>query len=114
MRSGFDASGDNAGLDGSLAQAAKQASASEQIVFWDQSVRGEYAIALYDLKAQRLLPLSDVEVGRLLTRDRLIAREWRKWQAMMGNKGSLVVIDVERARQTLASASDDDDIAGLA
>jgi hypothetical protein len=113
MRSTFDAPGDIAALEGSLAHAAEQARANGQIAFWDLSIQ-DYAIALYDLNAQRLLPLGDADVGRLLNWDFLIRREWCKWSSMTGNRGSLVVLDVERARRVLAAATDEDDIAGLA
>jgi hypothetical protein len=111
--SAFDASGDSGDPDGSVAQAAEEARANGQIVLWDQSVR-DYAIALYEIEAQRLLPLADAEVGVLLNRDALIRREWVKLNKMTGNRGSLVVLDVERARLVLAASADEDEIEGLA
>src|SRR5262245_50273651 len=100
---------DNEDSDSSLAHAAEQAIAHGQIVVWDQSAR-DYAIALYDLAAQRLLPLTDAQVGILLNRDGLIAREWKKWNAMTGNTGSLIVLDIERAQRVLdRDKSPDDD-----
>jgi hypothetical protein len=114
MRSAFDALGDKAALDGSLAQAAKEARANGQIVIWDQSVR-DYAIALYDLEAQRLLPLADAQAGILINRDPLIRREWRKWNAMTGNRGSLVILDTERVRIVLEpDEASDGEVEGLA
>jgi hypothetical protein len=101
-------------VDGSLADAVEHARANGQIAIWDRAVR-DYAIALCDLEARRLLPLADGAVGVLLNRDRLIAREWRKWNAMTGNNGSLIVLDVERVRQVLEShEASDDEIEGLA
>jgi hypothetical protein len=100
-----------------LIQAAKLASASGHLVAWDNSERG-YAIALYHEQTQELQALTDEEAAILLNRDLLIRRAWRNWNAASKNRGSLIVLDTERALRILAAPGDapdqDDEIAGLA
>ena len=52
-------------------------------------------------------PLTDEEAARLLNRDALIRRAWRKWSAASRNRGSLIVLDAERAGRVLSEAPDD-------
>jgi hypothetical protein len=63
-----------------------------------------------------LLPLSDEEAALVLNRDRLIRREWRKWNAATGNRGSLIIFDRERVKTLLRAATEDpqgdDDVSG--
>jgi hypothetical protein len=67
---------------------------------------------------QRLRPLTDEEAAIILNRDPRIAREWRKWNAMSGNQGSLIIIDGKRVQAVLKAATEepgsDDDVMGLA
>jgi hypothetical protein len=48
-----------------------------------------YGVALYDDATKKLRPLTDEEAAILLNRDPDIAREWRKWNAMTQNEGTL-------------------------
>ena len=63
-------------------------------------------------------PLADDEAAVLLNRDALIRGAWRKWNAASKNRGSLIVLDAERARRVLSEAiedsNEDDEIRGLA
>jgi hypothetical protein len=99
-----------------LEQAVAFARQQNQIALWDRSSR-PYAIALYEEGSRRLHPLSDEDASTLL-RDPLIGREWRRWNAMAGNEGSLIILDTERALRVLAAATDkrdrDDEVRGLA
>jgi hypothetical protein len=82
------------------------AKANQQVAVWDRAER-PWAIALYDSVTKKLRPLSDQEAARLLNSDPLIGREWRKWNAMTGNQGSLVVVDGERVRRILSEAHEE-------
>jgi hypothetical protein len=77
-----------------------------------------YAVALYDHEAKQLRPLTDEEAAILINRDRVIRQAWRKWNAASRNRGSLLVLDSQRARRVLASAinerDEDDEMKGLA
>jgi hypothetical protein len=88
-----------------------------RLVAWDNSER-DYAIALYHERTHHVQPLTDEEAGILLNRDLEIRRAWRKWNAASKNRGSLVVLDPDRALRILAAATDnpdeDDEIKGLA
>jgi hypothetical protein len=94
-------------------QALAFATENQQPVVWDRAER-PWAIALYDSMTKRLRALTDEEAATLLNRDPLIAREWRKYNALTSNNGSLVVLDIERARRVLAASADEDEIEGLA
>jgi hypothetical protein len=89
-----------------LEQAVAFAKANQQVAVWDRAER-PWAIALYDSVTKKLRPLSDQEAARLLNSDPLIGREWRRWNAMTGNQGSLVVVDGERVRRILSEAHEE-------
>jgi hypothetical protein len=65
-----------------------------------------------------LLPLSDEEAALVLNRDRLVRRQWCKWNAAAGNRGSLIIVDAERVKTLLKAATEepegDDEVRGLA
>jgi hypothetical protein len=115
-RSAFDVSSDG-GRCAALVDAAKRAKASGQLVAWDNSPQ-EYAIGLYHEDTHQVQPLTDEEVAILLNRDTAIRRAWQNWNTASNNRGSLIVLDRERALRTLAPSTQerdaDDDIAGLA
>ena len=98
-----------------LERAVAVAKANQQFAMWDRAER-PWAIALYDSVTKQLLALSDEEAAMLLTRDSGIAREWRRWNAMSGSEGSLIVLDMERARKVLTQQdkATDDEMEGLA
>jgi hypothetical protein len=99
-----------------LEQAVALAKSNEQIAIWDLAER-PWAIALYDAGTRQLHPLSDEEAGAVINRDPLIRRDWRKWNAMHQNHGSLIVLAKERVLRILEAACDDredDDVNGLA
>ena len=83
-----------------LERAVAFASENGQLAIWDRCER-QWAIALYDQESRQLSPLSDEQSALLLNRDALIRREWRRWNAMTGNVGSLIILDAERARCSL-------------
>jgi hypothetical protein len=115
-RSAFD-DGSDESQHAALVRAAKLAQASGQLVAWDNSAR-DYAIALWNAQTQQVQPLTDEEAALLLNRDALIRRAWRKWNAASKNRGSLIVLDAERARRVLREATEDsnedDEMRGLA
>jgi hypothetical protein len=100
-----------------LEQAAASAKRRRQIAIWDRGARA-WAIALHDASTNQLLPLSDEEAALVLNRDRLVRRQWCKWNAAAGNLGSLIIIEGERVKAILEAArderKDDDDVKGLA
>jgi hypothetical protein len=100
-----------------LIRAAKFARANGQLVAWDNRERN-YAMALYHEQTQQVQPLSDEEAAILLNRDAQIRRAWRNWNGASKNRGSLIVLDAERALGILAAATDepdqDDEMKGLA
>jgi hypothetical protein len=106
-RSVFDVSPDN-DRDAALIRAAKLARANGKLVAWDNSER-DYAIALYDEQTHQVQPLTDEEAAILLNREVLIRRAWRKWNAASKNRGSLVVLDSERALRMLAAPTEEPD-----
>jgi hypothetical protein len=111
----FDVSADNS-WPAALSRAAKLARANGKLVAWDNSER-DYAIALYHEQTNQVQPLTDEEAAILLNRDVLIRRAWRKWNAASKNRGSLIVLDTERALRMLAAPTEepeDDEIRGLA
>ncbi len=61
---------------------------------------------LYEPDRQEVRPLTDEEAAIVLNRDPLIGREWRRWNAMSGNRGSLIVLDAERVKHVLQQAKD--------
>ena len=89
----------------------------DQLVLWDRSPRS-YAVAFYDDATKRLCPLSDAQAAILLTSDPTIGREWRRWSAMTGNRGSLIILDSERVQAVLEAVKEktrgDDEVTGLA
>jgi hypothetical protein len=89
-----------------LEQAVAFAEENNQVALWDRKER-PWAIAVYDAQAKRLHPLSDEEAATVLNSDAVIAREWRKWNAMTQNEGSLIVIDAERVRRVLNEVEDE-------
>jgi hypothetical protein len=104
-------------LSAALEQAVAFARGQGQAALWDRSPR-PYAIALYDEGKRRLRPLTDAEAAIILNRDPGIAREWRKWNGMTGNLGSLIILDEDRVRRVLREANEktdeNDDVIGLA
>jgi hypothetical protein len=78
----------------------------------------DYAIGVYHEDAQRVQPLTDEEAAILLNRDPEIRRAWRNWNAASKNRGSLIVLDADRAIRILAAATNqpdnDDEMKGLA
>jgi hypothetical protein len=116
-RSVFDVSTDDT-RNAALIRAAKFAKENGQLVAWDNSER-EYAIGLYHEETDQVHPLEDDEAAMLLNRDAEIRRAWQKWNTASRNRGSLVVLDAERALRVLAAPTDepdgeDDEITGLA
>jgi hypothetical protein len=91
-----------------LEQAVAFAKENDQVALWDRSER-PWSIAVYDAQAKQLHPLTDEEAATVLNRDQVIAREWRKWNAMTGNEGSLIVLDAERVRRVLSEVEDERD-----
>jgi hypothetical protein len=100
-----------------LERAVALAKSNEQIAIWDLAER-PWAIALYEARTRQLHPLSDEEAATLINRDPLIRREWRRWNAMHQNHGSLIVLAKERVLRILEAATDepheDDEMKGLA
>jgi hypothetical protein len=89
-----------------LEQAVAFAKENDQVALWDRAGR-LWSIAVYDEQAKRLHPLTDEEAATVLNRDAVIAREWRKWNAMTQNEGSLIVLDAERVRRVLNEVEDE-------
>lgn len=54
----------------------------------------------------------------MINRDPIVRRAWRKWNAASKNRGSLVVLEPERALRVLATPPEepdgDDEVTGLA
>jgi hypothetical protein len=77
-----------------------------------------YSVALFDHESKRVQSLTDEEAAILINHDPLVRTAWCKWNAASANNGSLLVLDWQRARRILASASkgreDDDEVRGLA
>ena len=77
-----------------------------------------YSLGVYDSKTGRVCPLTDEQAGVILNRNPRIAREWRKWNRMTQNQGSLIVVDRQLIGADLKAASqepaNDDDVLGLA
>ena len=100
-----------------LVQAVTFARKQGQLVLWDRSSR-PYAIASYDEESKRLRALTDEEAGTILNQDAGIAREWRRFNGMTGNQGSLIVIDADRVsrvlKQTNEEPEDEGHMRGLA
>lgn len=100
-----------------MVHAAKLARAKGQLVAWDKLER-DYAIALYLEQTHQLQPLSDEQTAILINGDPVISSAWRKWNAASGNRGSLIVLDSERAFRVLRAATnepdDDNEMKGLA
>jgi hypothetical protein len=100
-----------------LERAIALARQNQQVAIWDRCKR-PYALGVYDSRTGRVLPLSDEQAGIMLNRDPHIAREWRKWNGMTQNQGSLIVVDRQRVRGVLRAANEvpasDDDVLGLA
>jgi hypothetical protein len=90
-----------------LEQAVAAAQENKQIAIWDRAER-PWAIAVYDFRTTRLLALSDEDAATLLNRDPLIRTEWREWNAMTRNRGSLILLDGEHVRDVLATANRDE------
>jgi hypothetical protein len=115
-RSAFDVTLDDTRRT-ALADAAKLARASGQLVAWNNS-ECEYSIALYHEQTHQLQPLTDVQAAILLNRDSTIRRAWWKWNAASNNRGSLLVLDAERVLRVLAASREtnreDDEVDGLA
>jgi hypothetical protein len=86
--------------DMGLQAAVTLAKENQQLAIWDLSSR-PWAIALYHDDTKELRPLTDEQAAILLNRDPAVAREWRKWNAMNGNRGSLIVLDSKRVRRIL-------------
>jgi hypothetical protein len=64
-----------------------------------------------------VVPLTDEQAGIVLNRDPEIRRQWRKWNAMTKNQGSLIVLSRERIQRVLEGTDgndEDDDMRGLA
>jgi hypothetical protein len=116
-RSVIEVAATGTALSAALEQAVAYAREHQQLALWDRSSR-PYAVALYDDESRRLRPLSDREAAILLNGDPDIAREWRKWNAMTGNQGSLIALSRERIHRVLEEAEgiaeEDDDVTGLA
>ena len=99
-----------------LADAAKLARANGQLVAWDSSFH-EFAIGLYHDDTHQVQPLTDEEAATLLNRDPTIRQAWQKWNAASKNRGSLIILEAERARRILEAPTEapfEDDIMGLA
>jgi hypothetical protein len=100
-----------------LEQAIALARQNRQVAIWDRRKRS-YALAVYDSTTRRVHPLTDEQAGIILNRDPRIAWEWRKWNGMTGNQGSLIVLSRERIQRVLEEAKgiaeEDDDVTGLA
>ena len=100
-----------------LEQAVRYAREHDQPALWDRSPRS-YGVALYDDATKKLRPPTDEEAAILLNRDPDIAREWRKWNAMTQNEGTLIILDSERVQAVLEAANEeeegDDEVMGLA
>jgi hypothetical protein len=100
-----------------LERAIAFARQNQQVAIWDRCKR-PYAIGVYDSRTKRVLPLTDEQAGIILNRDPSIAREWRKWNGMTQNQGSLIVVDRQHVRAALKAANEepasDDDVMGLA
>jgi hypothetical protein len=88
-----------------LEQAVALAKSNEQIAIWDLAER-PWAIALYDARTKQLHPLTDEEAAIVINSDPLIRREWRRWNAMNGNRGSLIVLSGDRIQQALNEGRD--------
>jgi len=99
-----------------LEQSIAFARQNQQIAVWDRGKR-PYALGVYDSTTRRVHPLNDEQAGIILNRDPHIAREWRKWNRMTQNQGSLIVLSRERIQRVLEGAGpdeDDHDVMGLA
>jgi hypothetical protein len=97
-----------------LERAVELARQERQLVVWDLAER-PWAIAVYQFRTKELHPLKDEEAAVVLNRDPMIRREWRRWNAMHQNHGSLIVLDVERVRKVLEpDEAFDADVEGLA
>jgi hypothetical protein len=98
--------------DGSVSAALEQAIAfakeNQQLVVWDQAPR-PWAVAVYDADSNQLCAYSDEDAAKLLNRDPLIRKQWKKWNAMTGNRGSLILLDIERACRVLEPDETSDD-----
>jgi len=90
---------------------------NRQVAIWDRCKR-PYALGVYDSRTKRVRPLTDEQAGIILNRDPCIAREWRKWNGMTQNQGSLIVVDGECVEAVLTATNEqpasDDDVMGLA
>jgi hypothetical protein len=62
--------------------------------------------------------LTDEQIAILLNRDSAIRTAWLRWNTASSNRGSLVVLDGERARRLLTAPrekpDEDVDVTGLA
>jgi hypothetical protein len=105
--SDFDVPVDDGDASSALEQAATVAKRNHQIVIWGRAER-PCAIAVCNIRTKQLHPLDD-GTATVLNRDPLIRREWRRWNAMTRNQGSLIVLDTERVVRILAAATDEPD-----
>jgi hypothetical protein len=116
-RSVLDPPWEGCSQSAALDQAVAFARKNGQLALWDRSPRS-YGVAYYDDAARRLCPISDQEAAIILNTVASIGREWRRWNAMTGNQGSLIIIEGQRVKAILEAArderEDDDDVKGLA
>jgi hypothetical protein len=116
-RSVIEVAATGSALSAALEESVAFAREHHQLALWDRSPRS-YAVAFYDDVMKRLCPLSDEEAAILLNSDPAMSREWRRWNAMTSNRGSLIIIDGERVQAVLKAANkepgSDDDVTGLA
>jgi hypothetical protein len=100
-----------------LEQAIEVARQNHQVAIWDRG-RRPHALGVYDSRTKRVRPLSDEQTGIILNSDPSIAREWRKWNGMTQNQGSLIIVDRECVESVLKAAdaepTSNDDVLGLA
>jgi hypothetical protein len=116
-RSVIEVAATGSALSVALEQSVAYAKEHDQLALWDRSSRS-CAVAVYDDATKQLRALSDEESAMLLNRDPTIRRDWRRWNAMTGNQGTLIVIDAEHVRAVLEPGSEeqdgDDQVSGLA